>query len=133
MMLDLAVLVNVLDQNQKHVCIVLIITLRLPNNLDEIAKINNVNKNAWHFKYFFYFNREKIVKLEGYLGNTPTMEEHYSMKEQVTDLHSQNILLTERLKEKEDKVMAQIDELRDKVMGICVFNYLFFLFYRKQC
>ena len=64
------------------------------------------------------------------MGNTPTMEEHYSMKEQVTELHSQNILLTERLREKEDKIMAQIDELRDKVLYIYLLyhSFLFFLF-----
>ena len=64
---------------------------------------------------FFHYVREKISKLEDYLGNTPTLEEHSSIKEQVTDLHSQNILLTERLKEKEDKIMSQMNELREKV------------------
>ena len=63
----------------------------------------------------FHYVREKVSKLEDYLGNTPTVEEHSSIKEQVTDLHSQNILLTERLKEKEDKMMSQMNELREKV------------------
>ncbi|XP_019848662.1 PREDICTED: centrosomal protein of 85 kDa-like [Amphimedon queenslandica] len=81
---------------------------------DKDSHISQLETDADRYKAKIKLLEDKIVKLEGYLGNTPTMEEHYSMKEQVTELHSQNILLSERLREKEDKIMAQIDELRDK-------------------
>lgn len=43
------------------------------------------------------------------------MEEHFSQKEQLTDLHSQVITLTEKLKDREEKLLSQNNELREKV------------------
>ena len=57
--------------------------------------------------------REQIIKLQSYLGEMPTMEEHYSLKEQVTELHSKCISLTEALNEKDQerkKLTTQITE-----------------------
>ena len=45
----------------------------------------------------------------------PTMEEHYGLKEQVIDLHTQCTMLREQLKGKDDDLEKLIDRLTEKV------------------
>ena len=45
----------------------------------------------------------------------PTMEEHYSLKEQVTELHSKCISLTEALKEKDQERTILTTQIRENV------------------
>ena len=63
----------------------------------------------------FVLRRQQAEKLQGYLGNMPTMEEHYGLKEQVTDLHTQCTVLSEQLKEKDDDFEKLRDRLKEKV------------------
>ena len=49
---------------------------------------------------------QQAVKLQGYLDNMPTMEEHYG---QVTDLHTQCTILREQLKDNLEKLRDFIE------------------------
>lgn len=62
---------------------------------------------------------QQAEKLQGYLGNMPTMEEHYGLKEQVTDLHTQCTVLREQLKEKDDDFEKLRDRLKEKDESLC--------------
>ena len=52
------------------------------------------------------------------------MEEHYGLKEQVTDLHTQCNILREQLQEKDDAFEKLRDRLKEKVgLNLPIYDY----------
>jgi chromosome segregation ATPase len=76
-------------------------------------QINELEKEISDLKMANESSEKKIVKLEAYLKNVPTMEEHYSLKEQKTQLNSACNNLKLSLRTKEEEIISLKSKLTD--------------------